>query len=102
MIISSGENIYAREVELVLESHDAILEAAVVGAPDPAWGETVVAFIRLRPGARTDLETLRAFARARIAGYKVPRALHVVDALPRTGSGKIAKAELRARLVTRN
>jgi long-chain acyl-CoA synthetase len=97
MIISGGENVYPREVELVLEQHEAVLEAAVVGSPDPHWGETVCAFVRLRPGAQVTLEALRAFARERLAGYKLPRRLSLLEALPRTGSGKIAKAELRRR-----
>ncbi|MEQ8698026.1 MAG: AMP-binding protein [Bauldia litoralis] len=95
MIISGGENVYPREVEVALERHPGILEAAVIGRPDSKWGESVCAYVRLRDGAEMSLETARVFAREHLAGYKLPRALTVVGDFPRTASGKVAKASLR-------
>ncbi len=95
MIISGGENVYSREVELVLERHPSIAEVAIVGQPDPRWGEAVCAVTRLKPGTDLSIEELRTFARASLAGYKLPRNLLVLDDLPRTASGKISKGELR-------
>jgi len=87
--------VYPREVELALESHPAIAEAAVVGRPDPHWGETVCAYLRLQAGAELSADEIRAYARARLAGYKTPRVIEFVADLPRTASGKVAKAALR-------
>jgi long-chain acyl-CoA synthetase len=98
MIISGGENVYPREVELALERHPAVAEVAVVGAPDPQWGEAVCAVVRIAAGAQLTLEELRAHARASLAAYKLPRRLVVVDELPRTSSGKVSKGELRKRV----
>lgn len=97
MIISGGENIYSTEVEDVLYRHPAVLECAVIGVPDDTWGERVHAFVALRPGQEATAEDLMAFARTQIAHYKCPRSLDFVDALPKTGSGKIQKAALRER-----
>ena len=99
MILSGGENVYAREVEEVLEQHPAIAEVAVVGVPHPVWGEAVCAVAIRRPGGPAPgLEELRTWGRDRLAGYKLPLALRWVDELPRTATGKVAKAELRSRL----
>lgn len=98
MIISGGENVYPAEVESVLHGHPAIAEIAVVGAPDEKWGETVVAIAALRPGASLTLEELQAFGGERLARYKIPRRLQVVDALPRNPTGKILKYRLREAL----
>ncbi len=98
MYISGGENVYPAEVEKVLVTHPAILEAAVVGAPDARWGEAGVAFLILRAGMVIDPATLALWLRERLAGYKVPRAFHVVDDLPRTAAGKVRKPDLRAML----
>ncbi|WP_140848337.1 class I adenylate-forming enzyme family protein [Paracoccus sp. FO-3] len=95
MIISGGENVYPAEVESVLAGHPAIAEAAVVGAPDPVWGESVVAAVVLRPGASLGLEELRAYCRQMLAGYKLPKHLHLLEAMPLSGSGKIQKQSLR-------
>jgi acyl-CoA synthetase (AMP-forming)/AMP-acid ligase II len=97
VIISGGENIASVEVERVLDAHPAVLECAVVGAPDEKWGEVPVAFVTLRDGADLDAEELREFVRARIAGFKVPRRIEFV-ALPRTSTGKIRKNVLRNRV----
>jgi acyl-CoA synthetase (AMP-forming)/AMP-acid ligase II len=99
MIVSGGENVYPVEVEEALRQHPAVLEAAVVGRPDERWGEIVIAVVEPRPGQSVDDTELRAFARNRIAGYKCPKAFYVVSALPRTSSGKVKRAELRAQVV---
>src|SRR5439155_1767107 len=88
MGLSSGEHVYPREVEEVLYEHPAVAEAAVVGAPDPTWGESVVAVIRLRDGEAAEEEEIIAFCRARIASYKKPRRVVFVPELPKNASGK--------------
>ncbi|MES2529509.1 MAG: long-chain fatty acid--CoA ligase [Pseudomonadota bacterium] len=95
MVISGGENIYPAEVESVLYDHPDVAEAAVIGAPDAQWGERVVAVIAPRPGATVTLDGLREFAQARLARYKLPKELRIVDALPRNPTGKVLKARLR-------
>ena len=98
MILSGGENIASSEVERVVYERPEILEAAVIGLPDPDWGERPVVVAVLRPGRDLDLATLDAHCRAHLAGFKVPKELHVVDALPRNPSGKVLKRELRENL----
>jgi fatty-acyl-CoA synthase len=98
MYISGGENVYPAEVEAVLTDHVAVLEAAVLGVPDERWGEVGHAVVRLRPGAVCDAETLRAFARTRLATYKVPKHVTIVDDYPRTAAGKVQKHVLRRML----
>ena len=95
MIISGGENIYPKELEDVLYSHPNILEAAVVGIPDPKWGETVKAYIVLKPGKQMTEEQVIQFCQSSIASYKKPRAIEFMDALPRNASGKVLKTVLR-------
>lgn len=95
VVITGGENVYSTEVEAALYRHPAVLEAAVFGVPCEQWGEAVTAAVVLKPGASADAAALQAFARESLAGYKVPRAIRFLDALPRTGSGKIAKRLLR-------
>ncbi|MEV4703264.1 long-chain fatty acid--CoA ligase [Actinoplanes sp. NPDC049316] len=97
MYISGGENVYPAEVESVIFEHPAVSEAAVVGVPDPAWGEVGRAFVVPVPGAALDGDSVRAFLTPRLAKYKIPVYVDVVPALPRTGSGKVRKAELRRR-----
>jgi O-succinylbenzoic acid--CoA ligase len=89
-IVTGGENVAPTEVESVLLEHPQVAEAGVVGRPDPEWGEAVTAFVVLR-GPAGDL---RAFCRERLAPYKVPKTIEVVDALPRTASGKLLRREL--------
>jgi fatty-acyl-CoA synthase len=97
IIISGGENISSIEVEQALLAHPAVSEAAVVGIPDEKWGEKPKAFVSLRDAAEPTTEDLIAFARERLAGYKVPREIEVLDALPTTSTGKIQKFVLRER-----
>ncbi|MFB9676311.1 acyl-CoA synthetase [Streptosporangium vulgare] len=97
MYISGGENVYPAEVENVLFAHPAVAEAAVVGMPDRKWGEVGRAFAVLRPGAAVTPGELVEFLRPRLAKYKIPVRFEIVDALPKTGSGKIRKSELRDR-----
>src|SRR3546814_7103555 len=84
MIISGGENIASSEVERVVYQLPQVSEVAVVGRPDPKWGERPVAVVVLKEGANLDAATFEAHCRANLAGVKVPRELHVVDALPRS------------------
>lgn len=95
MIISGGFNVYAREVEDALAAHPAVLEAAVMGLPDPEWGEIVAAVVVLREGNEADADALQAHCAERIAGYKKPRRVVFVDALPRNLAGKVLKGVLR-------
>jgi len=95
MIISGGENIYSREVEEVLYTHPAILEAAVVGVPDEKWGESVRAVVVLKEGATATEAEIIDFCKEYLAGYKKPKSVEFRDSLPKTGSGKIKKAEIR-------
>jgi fatty-acyl-CoA synthase/long-chain acyl-CoA synthetase len=95
MVISGGMNIYPAEVEAALESHPAVYEAAVFGIPSEEWGENVHAAVVLYPGARLTAEEVMAHAREHLAGYKVPRSVSFHDELPKTGSGKLLKRQLR-------
>lgn len=95
MVVTGGENVYTTEVENALFEHHAIVEAAVYGEPDPIWGEIVCAAVVLRDGEGSDAEALGRHCRARLAAYKCPRRFRILDGLPRTGSGKIAKRLLR-------
>ena len=97
MIVSGGENIYPMEVEEVLAQHPDVADVAVIGVPDERWGEAVKALVIPRHGATPSAETLLAFARERLAGYKLPRSMDFVADLPRTPTGKVLKRELRAR-----
>jgi fatty-acyl-CoA synthase len=91
MIRVGGENLSGAEVEAVLSQHAAVKQAAAVGAPDPRLGEVVVAFVELKPGAAATAEALIEHCRARLAHFKVPRAVHFVTTWPMTGSGKVQK-----------
>ena len=96
MIISGGVNIYPAEVEHALEGHPDVLEAAVFGIPSEEWGESVHAVVVARPASGLDAAAVQGFAREHLAGYKIPRSIAFVDEIPKTGSGKILKRELRA------
>jgi fatty-acyl-CoA synthase len=90
MVLSGGENVYPAEIEAVLHEHPAVVEAAVVGVPDERWGEVCLAYVVLREPA----EDLDGFCAARLARFKVPKAFHVLDELPRNSLGKVQKSEL--------
>jgi fatty-acyl-CoA synthase len=98
MVISGGENVYPAEVESVLFEHPAVAEVAVIGLPDDTWGEAVTAVAALAPDTDLTLEELRGFAEAKLARYKLPLRLHLVDALPRNPAGKVLKFQLRESL----
>ena len=99
MIIRGGENIYPKEIEDVLYAHPAVLEAAVVGQPDPVFGEQPVAFVALRGGFSTSSPvTSSSTAGSSLARYKVPREVYIERTLPKNALGKIAKPVLRTRL----
>ena len=97
MIVSGGENIYSAEIENVLSTHPAVAGVAVIGVPDPRWGEAVKAIVIPREGHQPDDAALQAFCRERLASYKVPKSFDYVDAFPLVPSGKISKKDLRAR-----
>ncbi|MGY2004148.1 AMP-binding protein [Blastococcus sp. SYSU DS1024] len=97
MINASGYKVWPREVEDVLAEHPAVRESAVVGVPDEKRGETVKAFVSLKPGASTTSEELIAHCKERMAAYKYPRSVELVDELPKTVTGKILRRELRGR-----
>jgi fatty-acyl-CoA synthase len=100
MIIRGGENIYPREIEDALFRHPAVAEVAVVGRPDPTWGETVAAFVRRTPDATVDDAELHAHCRTHLAPYKTPTTWVFVEAFPLTASGKVRKNVLRESLIT--
>jgi acyl-CoA synthetase (AMP-forming)/AMP-acid ligase II len=95
MVVSGGENIYPVEVENAIAHHDAVVDVAVIGVPDDKFGEALLAFIVLKPGETLELEAMIEFLRDRIAGYKIPRQLLLIDEMPRNPSGKILKKDLR-------
>jgi acyl-CoA synthetase (AMP-forming)/AMP-acid ligase II len=95
MIISGGFNIYPREVEQVIEGHPAVQEVAVIGVPDPVWGESVKAVVVARPGFSVTAEEIIALCSQQIASYKKPRSVDLVSELPKNFQGKVMKRELR-------
>ena len=96
MIISGGENIYPAEVERVLAGHPKVADVAVIGVPDDTWGETVKAIVILKPGSGLSAEELIEWSHSQLAGFKRPRSVDFVEAIPRNPSGKILKKDLRA------
>jgi long-chain acyl-CoA synthetase len=94
MIIRGGYNVYPREVEEVLYEHPAVLEAAVVGVPDDTLGEDVAAIVVARPGANLDPDDLKGWTKERVAAYKYPRRIVVVDELPKSPTGKVLKRDI--------
>ena len=99
MIITGGENVYSIEVENVISKHPSIATSAIIGLPDDKWGERVHAVVVLQPGAALELDDLQQFSREMIAGYKIPRSMTIVDALPLSAAGKVLKRDLRAELI---
>ena len=101
MVIRGGENIYPREIEEFLYTHPDVLDAQVIGIPDPKYGEELCAWVRMRDGAQPlTAESLRAYADGRLAHYKIPRYVRVVDEFPMTVTGKVRKVEMREVTVT--
>jgi long-chain acyl-CoA synthetase len=94
MIIRGGYNVYPREIEELLYEHPAVREVAVVGVPDDHLGEEVGAAVALKPGADAGPDELRDFVKERLAAYKYPRAVWIVDELPKGPTGKILKREI--------
>ncbi|HEY7047285.1 MAG TPA: AMP-binding protein, partial [Jatrophihabitantaceae bacterium] len=96
MVIRGGENIYPREIEEFLYTHPDIIDAQVVGVPDEKYGEELMAWIRMRPGATPlTAESLRSFCEGKLARYKIPRYVHLVDEFPMTVTGKVRKVQMR-------
>jgi acyl-CoA synthetase (AMP-forming)/AMP-acid ligase II len=95
MIVSGGENVYPREVENVLHEHPDVLEAAVIGVPDEKWGERVHAVLVAKSGATLDADEVLAYARTKLAGYKVPKSSQIEPELPKNANGKVVKTVLR-------
>jgi acyl-CoA synthetase (AMP-forming)/AMP-acid ligase II len=102
MIVTGGENVYPVEVEAVLREHPAVADCAVFGLPDAHWGERVCAAVELRHGAEFDAEAIIAFVKGQIAGYKAPRQVDQVEALPRTASGKVQRGKLRQSMLEKS
>jgi fatty-acyl-CoA synthase len=99
MIIRGGENVYPREIEEFLYTHPAVADAQVIGVPDEKYGEELMAWVRLAPGAELTAEELKEFCRGRIAHFKVPRYVKFVTAFPMTVTGKVRKVEMRERSI---
>ena len=95
MIVTGGENVYSAEVEQALAQHPAVAACAVIGVPDAQWGERVHAVVVLKPGAAATIEAIREHCKSKIAGYKCPRSVEFMAALPLSGAGKVLKTRLR-------
>ncbi len=95
IIITGGENVYSTEIEYCLYEHPGVLECAVIGVPDEKWGEAIKAVVVRQPDSEVSAEELIAFAKKRLAGYKAPKSVDFIEALPKTGSGKIMKRALK-------
>lgn len=95
MIVSGGENVYSAEVENAIARHPSVAQCAVIGVPDADWGERVHAVVVPQAGASLTLAEVREHVKTLIAGYKAPRSLELVEALPISGAGKVLKRELR-------
>lgn len=95
MIITGGYNVYPKEIELLIDTFEGVNESAVVGIPDPDFGEAVVAAVVPLPGAQVDVNALNEFLRSELANYKVPKQIHIIDELPRNTMAKVQKNILR-------
>ena len=95
MIISGGENIYSREIEDVILKHPSVFEVAVIGVPDPKWGESIKALVVLKNRHRISEEEIISFCKQYMASYKKPKSVEFLDELPKSSYGKILKRELR-------
>ena len=94
MIVSGGENVYPLEVEETLNAHPSVLEAAVLGVDDEKYGQRLAAYVVLKPGEDASCDDLKAHVKSQLAGFKVPRDVEFLDALPRNATGKVVKREL--------
>ncbi|KLD77605.1 long-chain fatty acid--CoA ligase [Xanthomonas hyacinthi] len=101
MVITGGFNVYSIEVEQALQAHPAVQDCAVIGLPDPKWGERIVAAVELRHGASADADALIAFVKQRLGGVKAPKQIELWPSLPRSKVGKIVKPEIRAALLAK-
>ncbi|WP_438870812.1 AMP-binding enzyme [Paractinoplanes ovalisporus] len=100
LVIRGGENVYPREVEEFLYTHPDIADVQVIGVPDSKYGEELMAWVVMRPGATPlTAEAVRAFSAGKLSHYKVPRYVHVVDGFPMTVTGKVRKVEMREKAV---
>ncbi len=97
MFKSGGLNVYPAEVEAVLGQHPAVREVCVIGVPDPKWNEVGKAIVALKPDAKLALDELQAFCQSKLAGYKIPKSLAFIDALPRNSLGKVSRGELKTK-----
>jgi fatty-acyl-CoA synthase len=101
MVIRGGENLYPREIEEFLYTHPDILDAQVIGVPDEKYGEELMAWVRMREGAEPlTAEKVREFCEGKLAHYKIPRYVHVVEEFPMTVTGKVRKVEMREKSIT--
>jgi long-chain acyl-CoA synthetase len=98
MMIVGGENVFPREIEEVLNSHPAIHDSGVIGQSDPMRGEIPIGYVELEDDANADADELIRWCREKLPGYKVPRRIEVIDALPRNGTGKIMRRQLVSKL----
>jgi O-succinylbenzoic acid--CoA ligase len=95
LIISGGENVYPAEIEAVLMTHPDVIEAGVCGQDEAEWGQIPIAFVHMKPGSGVSAEKLMSYVQERLARYKQPRAIYLVDQLPRSSSGKLLRRALR-------
>jgi acyl-CoA synthetase (AMP-forming)/AMP-acid ligase II len=102
LIKTGGENVYPQEVEAVLNQHASIADVAVIGLPDPTWGQAVTAVIVPRDGGDVSLEEVRELCKGKIARYKIPKAIELIDKIPRNETGKVIKRELRERFARKD
>jgi acyl-CoA synthetase (AMP-forming)/AMP-acid ligase II len=94
MIVSGGENVYPLEVEITLAEHPDVDEAAVIGVDDPEWGQRLVGFVVMHPDTQASVDDIKKHVKSQLAGYKVPRDIHVIPELPRNSTGKVVKKQL--------
>jgi fatty-acyl-CoA synthase len=100
MVIRGGENVYPREIEEFLYTHPDVEDAQVIGVPDAKYGEEICAWIRMKPGRTAlDAEAVKTFAAGKLAHYKIPRYVRIVDEFPMTVTGKVRKVEMREETV---
>jgi fatty-acyl-CoA synthase len=101
MVIRGGENVYPREIEEFLHTHPDIDDVQVIGVPDERYGEELMAWVRMRPGADPlTIEAVREFCEGQLAHFKIPRYLHLTEEFPMTVTGKIRKVEMREQAIT--